>query len=196
MKKSVILLLASVAVLAGCAKKFNVQATLDSAKLPATESVVVEYETMEAPIKAAVKDDAFKIAGKAKKSCIAKLSTVGVDPKRTRVFIIEKGDISFQDGLPCGTPLNDSITAFSYRVNVAAKQHIGDTEGLKTAVNKEFSDFVSRHKNDPCAVYAILYGNHRLDKKFLRDLIKSTSRQIQNDGEVHGILSDLENLPD
>ena len=67
MKKSVFLLLASAVVLAGCAKKFNVQGTLDGAKLRTTESVVVEYETMSEPLKADVKDDAFALSGKVKK---------------------------------------------------------------------------------------------------------------------------------
>ena len=185
------MLLASAVVLAGCAKKFNVQGTLDGARLRTTESVVVEYETMSEPLKADVKDDAFALSGKVKKPIIAKLSTVGVSPRNTRLFILEKGDITFKDGLACGTPLNDSTYAFSHRVVDVAKKNASDKDALKNAVNKEISDFVSRHKNDPCAVYAILYAGHRVDADFLHELIKTTSRQVQNDAEVHGLNSQL-----
>ena len=195
MRKSLFLLLATATVLTGCGQKFHVNGTLDGAKFPAADTVAIVYEMMPAPIQAAVKDDAFKMAGKLKKPIIAKLNTVGTERRNTRVFILEKGNITFKDGLAVGTPLNDSTYAFSRRVVDLAKQYAGDPSGRKEAINKEFSDFVSRHKNDPCAVYAILYGNRRLSPLFLRELIKSTSPEIQNDGEVHGLNALLERLP-
>ena len=198
MKKSVLFLLASVAVLAGCSRgqKFTVQGTLDDVDFPAhADSVKLEYELMPAPIQGPVTSKSFMLAGSVKKPIIARLSTIGTLRRNTRTLILEKGNITFQNGYAVGTPLNDSTYAFSHRVAEIAKANAADKGAQKAAVEKEFSDFVSRHKNDPCAVYAILFANHRLEPKFIRDLIKSTSPEIQNDGEVHGLNSTLKRLP-
>ena len=190
MKKRVILLLAAAAVLVGCGQKFTVQGTLDDLKFPAADSVVVEYETMTAPIKAAVQDGAFTLSGKVKKPTFAKVSTLGVSPRFTRVLVLEKGHISFKDGRAVGTPLNDAADAFTKSLNELNHQY-QDPESRREALEKAFSDFVSKHKKDPCAIYAILLGNHRMTPEFLLELIQSTSSEIQNDGDIHSLAKQL-----
>ena len=197
MKKSVLFLLASVLVLAGCNRglPFTVQGTLSDVRIPIADTLKVVCEGLATPtIQTAVVDRAFQFQGKVEKPTIAKLQAVGSERRNTRTFILEKGTISFRDGRAYGTPLNDSTEAFSKRLSDISKQFVGQPEGLKKAIQQEFSAFVSRHPKDPCAIYAILVGNHRLEPEFLRGLIDTTAPEIKNDGEIHALYGRLKRM--
>ena len=196
MKKSALFLLASVLVLAGCNRglPFTVQGTLNDVRIPIADTLTVVCEGLERPLLLPVVDRAFQFQGKLDKPSIAKLQAVGSERRNTRTFILEKGTISFRDGHAYGTPLNDSTEAFSKRLSDISKQFAGQQEELKEAIHQEFSAFVSRHPKDPCAVYAIMVGNHRLEPEFLRGLIDITAPEVKNDGEVHALYGRLKRM--
>ena len=193
MKRIAILLLAAACLLAGCSRgqKFTVNGTLRETGFKGATGAKIEYELMEGTLQAPFTDTTFTIKGKVKKPIIAKLSAVGTEKRITRYFILEKGTISFHRGMAQGTPLNDSTYAFTQKVFDTAHKYTGQKERQVKAIEDVFSDFVSRHKDDPCAVYAIVFGYQKLRKEFMRDLIKSTSPAIQNDGEVHAVKTGL-----
>lgn len=196
MKKSVLFLLASVLVLAGCNRglPFTVQGTLNDVRIPIADTLTVVCEGLERPLQVPVVDRAFHFQGKVERPTIAKLQAVGSERRNTRTFILEKGTINFRDGRAYGTPLNDSTEAFSKRLSDISKQFAGQQEELKEAIHQEFSAFVSRHPKDPCAVYAIMVGNHRLEPEFLRGLIDITAPEVKNDGEVHALYGRLKRM--
>ena len=196
MKKSALFLLASVLVLAGCNRglPFTVQGTLNDVRIPIADTLTVVCEGLERPLQVPVVDRAFHFQGKVERPTIAKLQAVGSERRNTRTFILEKGTINFRDGRAYGTPLNDSTEAFSKRLSDISKQFAGQQEELKEAIHQEFSAFVSRHPKDPCAVYAIMVGNRRLEPEFLRGLIDITAPEIKNDGEVHALYGRLKRM--
>ena len=196
MKKSALFLLASVQVLAGCNRglPFTVQGTLNDVRIPIADTLTVVCEGLERPLQVPVVDRAFHFQGKVERPTIAKLQAVGSERRNTRTFILEKGTINFRDGRAYGTPLNDSTEAFSKRLSDISKQFAGQQEELKEAIHQEFSAFVSRHPKDPCAVYAIMVGNHRLEPEFLRGLIDITAPEVKNDGEVHALYGRLKRM--
>ena len=196
MKKSALFLLASVLVLAGCNRglPFTVQGTLNDVRIPIADTLTVVCEGLERPLQVPVVDRAFHFQGKVERPTIAKLQAVGSERRNTRTFILEKGTINFRDGRAYGTPLNDSTEAFSKRLSDISKQFAGQQEELKEAIHQEFSAFVSRHPKDPCAVYAIMVGNHRLEPEFLRGLIDITAPEVKNDGEVHALYGRLKRM--
>lgn len=197
MKKiRIFLLISAVACLTvGCSRpqKFTVQGTLKDIKFPKADSVRIESSLLATPIFAPVNDKAFALRGKVKEPTIGKIFAVGTKRRNAHFLILEKGAITFKDGLACGTPLNDSTVAFTHRLRELNKKYPApeDRELRQKAIEKEFSDFVARHKDDPCATYAILLGNNRLSPDALLKLIRSASSKIQNDDDVHALKKNL-----
>ena len=197
MKKfRIFLLVATVACLTvGCNRpqKFTVQGTLKDIKFPKADSVRLESELLAKPIFAPVEDKAFVLNGKVKKPTIGKVFAIGSYKRQAKFMILEKGTITFKNGYAYGTPLNDSTAAFSERLRSMKNKYPNpeDMELLRQSVEDEFFAFVARHKNDPCAVYAILLAHKRLENDKLLKLIQSTSPEIQLDGDVHAIKASL-----
>ena len=197
MKKiRIFLLVAAVACLTvGCSRpqKFTVQGTLKDIKFPKADSVKMESSLLAKPILTPVNEKAFVLKGKVKEPTIGKIFTVGTKRRNARFMILEKGTITFKDGLACGTPLNDSTVAFTNRLRDLNKKYPApeDKELRQKAIEKEFTDFVVRHKDDPCATYAILLANNRLSPDALLKLIRSASSKIQNDDDVHALKKNL-----
>ena len=193
MKRFVIVLTALALLATGCQKgqKFTVQGTVKETGFKDATSVKIEYELMEKALEAPVADEAFLIKGRVQKPVIAKLSAVGGEKRMERYFILEKGDITFERGMACGTPLNDSTMAFTHRVADIAQKFKGQRDLQVLNIKKEFTAFVSRHPDDPCAIYAAKFGHNKLDKDFLLDLIESTSKEIQHDGEMRALYKEL-----
>jgi hypothetical protein len=195
MRRIVLLIAAAACLAVGCSRsqKFTVQGTLKDIKFPKADSVRMESELLEKPIFAPVNDKAFVLQGKVKSPTIGKLYTVGTRKRNSRFMILEKGTITFKDGIPCGTPLNDSTAAFTARLKSLTDKFPNpeDKEARQKAFENEFIDFVARHKDDPCAVYAILLAQNRMEPEVLLRLIRSTSPKIQNDGDVHALKKNL-----
>ena len=197
MKKiRIFLLVAAVACLtAGCSRpqKFTVQGTLKDIKFPKADSVRMESSLLAKPVIVPVNDRAFALRGKVKEPTIGKIFAVGTKRRNAHFLILEKGAITFQDGLACGTPLNDSTFAFTHRLRELNKKYPApvDREVKQKAIEMEFTDFVARHKDDPCATYAILLGHKRLSPDALLRLIRTASTKIQNDDDVHALKKNL-----
>ena len=197
MKKfRIFLLVATAACLAvGCNRpqKFTVQGTLKDIKFPKADSVRMESSLLAKPIIVPVNDRSFALRGKVKEPTIGKIFAVGTKRRNAHFMILEKGTITFKDGLACGTPLNDSTVAFTQRLRELNKKYPApeDREARQKAIEKEFTDFVARHKDDPCATYAILLGHKRLSPDALLKLIRSASTTIQNDDDVHALKKNL-----
>lgn len=193
MKRIAIILLAATCLLTGCSRghKFTVQGTLRDAGFKGATAVKVEYEMLQEPFEAPVVDDAFKVQGRVKKPTIAKLQAIGTEKRITRVFIAEKGDIVFERGYASGTPLNDSTRAFIHRVSDLAQKYKGQKELQTKAIEEEFTAFVTRHSDDPCAVYALMFGNHKFEADLMRKLINGLSPEMKNDGEIHALEKEL-----
>ena len=196
MRRIVLLIAAAACLAVGCSRsqKFTVQGTLKDIKFPKADSVRMESELLEKPIFAPVNDKAFIIQGKVKEPTIGKIFTVGTKRRNARFMILEKGTISFKDGIPYGTPLNDSTAAFTERLkslNEKFPNKEEDKDARQKAFENEFITFVARHKDDPCAVYAILLAQNRMEPEVVLRLIRSTSTRIQNDGDVHALKKDL-----
>jgi len=196
MRRIVLLIAATACLAVGCSRsqKFTVQGTLDDFKFPKADSVRLESELLDKAIFAPVTDKAFVINGKVKEPTIGKIFTVGTKRRNARFMILEKGTISFKDGIPYGTPLNDSTAAFTERLkslNEKFPNREEDKEARQKAFENEFIDFVARHKDDPCATYAILLAQNRMEPEVILRLIRSTSLKIQNNSDVHALKKDL-----
>lgn len=195
MKRTFVILMAATCVFAGCSRslRFTVESDVTSAGLPSyADSVMIEYETMVQPLKAAVQKKAFTIEGKVDKPVLAQIRAVGRDRKSSKTLILEKGTISFQNGLACGTPLNDATLAFTHHLKEVAEQHKGSKD-LLPAIEEAFASFVNEHKNDPCAAYAILLAKGRLPKDVITKLIASAGPDVQNHGDVRSLSRMLQN---
>lgn len=187
--KRLFFLLAMAAVLTTACKgpsSFTVRGDLDSAGLlsPA-DSVMIEYDQLQAPLTAPVVDNAFTVTGKVEGAEFSKISALGGPRRSTKAFIAEKGTITFQDGFACGTPLNDSTRAFSLRLKALVDRY--DGEKLREAAEQECTSFITRHKNDPCAVYGLMIASRNMKPEAVLQLIESTSPAIRNNGDVRSI---------
>lgn len=199
MKRSLTILLAASLLMVSCGKyqHFTVKGSLEDAGLPATvDSILVECEFLaKQPLKVAVKDGAFEIKGKVKKASVAQISPIGTKLRNAHLMILQKGDITFRNGRAVGTPLNDTTDAYVNRMNEmnrALTERNAGFDERKAAFEQTISDFVSRHKDDPCSAFAILLSRRNVEASFLLDQIKATSPEIQNFGEVHALKSQLE----
>lgn len=195
MKRSLALLVAAACLFAGCSRslRFTVESDVNSLKLPVqTDTIMIEYETMTAPVKVPVKKDAFTIKGKVDKPIIAQIRGLNQERKTSRTLILEKGTISFQDGLPCGTPLNDAVSEFTRDLMDYLRDHRKDPDA-REQVEEKFFSFVARHKDDPCAVYAILFAKRILPKPDLERLIHSASAEVQNNGDIRSMVRKMNN---
>lgn len=189
--KRILLFLAAAACLAsGCTRyqKFTVQGNLRDIKFTKADSLRLESDLLDKPLVVPVNDKDFVIKGKVSSPCIGKIFSSSAR-RKSQFLILEKGTISFKDGLACGTPLNDSTAAFTERVKAVAHKYSNpeDRELRKKAIEDEFASFVSRHKDDPCAAYAILLAKNRIESDVILKLIQSASPKIQNDGDVKAL---------
>ena len=184
-------LLAALLLLAGCGRgsSFVVKSTLEDARFSdRVDSVMVLNDQMQVALKAPVVNGEFTVHGKVDGAVYTWLSALGDTRRANRPFIAEKGTVTFQDGLACGTPLNDEDFAFTKRLQGLRDQFSGDA--LKDATLKEFIDFITRHPSDPCALYAIHLGeSSRLPRAWMKQIIEAASPAIQNDTDVKAIYS-------
>ncbi|MBQ9192518.1 MAG: DUF4369 domain-containing protein [Bacteroidales bacterium] len=183
----ILLILACAAcLLAGCSRtqKFTVASDPASARIPEAQAVLVISEGLAQPIEAPVTDGSFTLQGEVKKPAFAYLLPKNGTRKDYRGFILEKGAISFQEGHATGTPLNDAVNAFVLRLRDVRAQYSTPGAEMTKAIEQEYLSFVTEHKNDPCAIYAILQSNRRISEDAQRKLIEAVSPEIRNNGEI------------
>lgn len=194
MKRTVLYLLAAACILAGCSRsqKFKISGDLASAGLPEdTESIQLISEGLAQPLTAVVTDGSFTIEGEVEKPALAKLISSSRKQQRFPAVILEKGEITFEDGRPVGTPLNEENKAFIQQLKDIRKQYAGNRDEFIKATDEAYLAFVSKHKKDPCAVFAILLADQRLAPETILKLIATASPENQNVGEVRTLAKKL-----
>jgi hypothetical protein len=190
MKRTLFYLTAAVCLLAGCSRtlKFTVSGELAATGLPEnTKTIQLISEGLPLPIEATVTDGAFSMEGEVTKPVLAKLISDSKDQNRFPALILEKGAVTFQDGRPVGTPLNDENKAFIEQLRTIRKENADNRAASDKATEEAYSAFVAKHKNDPCAVFAILLADQRLAPEFILRLISAASPEIQNVDEVRAL---------
>ena len=187
MKRTVFYLLAAACVLTGCHRmqKFTISGEAAAAGLPEdTQTIQLVSEGLPQPPTATVTDGAFQ--GEVEKPVLAKFLSSSQKQQHFPSVILEKGTITFEDGRPVGTPLNDANKAFIQQLKDIRKAHDNKDDYLK-ATEEAYLAFISQHKNDPCAVFAILLADQRLAPESVLKLIATASPENQNVGEVRAL---------
>lgn len=191
-KNRIVLFFIAGCILVGCkARKFDIQADLETAGFRAAESVQVQSEVLEAPLTAEIKDGHFALSGKVKKPAFAKLSLIGGISRQGYPFVLEPGHIVFTEKHAEGTPLNDSTAAFVRGIQELDAAMKGQPEKLVPAVNAKVKAYVQRHAKDPSSIYVILFAQGGLSKEELKELIGLLSPELQNEGAVRSIIQSL-----
>jgi hypothetical protein len=185
--KRIVIFLTTLALLAtGCQKqqKFTVSGTLWDAGFPTSaESIAIVSDAIDTPFEAIVEGDAFQIKGAVKKPVLAQLKASGQE-RLSKQFILEEGAILFKDGSACGTPLNDAILQFSNDITKVLRESNQNLEDSEEALENTFFSFVAEHKDDPCAIFAILKGVTFLTPEAVVRLIGTASSAVQQDATV------------
>ena len=190
MKRTVFYLMAAVCLLAGCNRmqKFTINGDLASAGLPAeTKTIQLVSEGLPQPLVATVTDGNFSFQGAVKEPVLAKLISDSQDQKRFPSLILEKGAITFQDNRPIGTKLNEANKLFIEQLNAVRKENAGNREALIKATDETYLAFVTEHRKDPCAVFAILLAEGRIAPETILKLISTASPAVQDVGEVRSL---------
>lgn len=195
--KRIVIFLTTLALLAtGCQKqqKFTVSGTLWDAGFPASaESIAIVSDAIDTPFEAVVEGDAFKIEGAVKKPVLAQLKASGQE-RLSKQFILEEGAITFKDGSACGTPLNDAILQFSNDITKVLRESSRNLVDSEEALEDTFFSFVAQHKDDPCAIFAILKGVTFLTPEAVVRLIGSASPEVQEDATVRAWKERMQHL--
>lgn len=189
MKRTLFYLLAATCILTGCHRmqKFTISGETTSAGLPEdTQTIQLVSEGLPQPLTATVTDGAFSFQGEVEKPVLAKFLSSSQKQQHFPSVILEKGTITFEDGRPVGTPLNDANKAFIQQLKDIRKAHDNKDDYLK-ATEEAYLAFISQHKNDPCAVFAILLSDQRLAPESVLKLIATASPENQNVGEVRAL---------
>jgi hypothetical protein len=109
----------------------------------------------------------------------------------TKYIVLEKGNISFQDGFPCGTPLNDAYGELLRSLQATVKEHPGDAEAVYAAALPILRTYITNHPKDASAVVALMSARRFTKPEALAELIAMTSPEVQNDGNIHWIKKQL-----
>ena len=191
-KNRIVLFFLATCLLVGCkARKFDIQADMETAGFRAAESVQVQSETLEQPLTAEIKDGHFALSGKVNKPAFAKLNLLGGISRQGYPFILEPGHIVFTEKHAEGTPLNDSTTAFVISIQALDVAMKDRPEDLVAAVNARVKAYVQRHAKDPSSIYVILFAQRGLSKEELKELIGLLSPELQNEGAIRTISQSL-----
>ena len=193
MKRIAILLTALALVATGCNKgqKFTLAGSLEAARFNvATDSLLLQSDGLPTIQSIQVNDGQFSYAGKVEKPAAATLKGVG-RTMVTKYVVLEKGEISFQDGFPCGTPLNDAYGELLRSLQTVAKENSGDVEAIQAAALPILRTYITNHAKDPSAVVALMSGRRFTKSEDLVELIGLTSPEVQSDGNIHWIKKQL-----
>ena len=193
MKRIAILLTALAIVATGCNKgqKFTLTGNLEAARFNvATDSLLLQSDAIPTIQSIPVNDGQFSYKGMVEKPAAATLKGIG-GAMVTKYIVLEKGNISFQDGFPCGTPLNDAYGELLRSLQATVKEHPGDAEAVYAAALPILRTYITNHAKDPSAVVALMSARRFTKPEALTELIAMTSPEIQNDGNIHWIKKQL-----
>lgn len=190
MKRLVFFMTVLALVATGCnqGKKFTVSGDLKSSGMaPYADTLVLTSEAFEAPVKLAVQNKRFQFNDRVKKPAYANLTVLGHENRYNTSLILEKGTVTFQDGQACGTPLNDAAVQFLAEIKEIVQVNKEDKEVCRNLLKEAFFAFVAQHKDDPCAIFAILRSYTALYPADVIALIESASPEVQNNGAVRSL---------
>lgn len=185
--KRIAIFMTALAILAtGCSKgqKFTLEGDLASAHFdPKTESLRLESDVLSEPVTIPVQDGKFSYTGRVERPAVATLK--GVEGKASsKMIVLEKGVITFQDGLSCGTKQNDDASGFLRSVREIPKKHPGDRAATSEEAVQAVRKYVADHAKDPSAVLALSIARRFASPEEMVQLIESAAPAIQNDSHV------------
>ena len=192
MKRIAILLTALALVATGCNKgqKFTLAGSLEAARFNvATDSLLLQSDGLPTIQSIQVNDGQFSYAGKVEKPAAATLKGIG-RTMVTKYVVLEKGEITFQDGFPCGTPLNDAYGELLRSLQAVVKEN-NDVEAIYAAALPILRTYITNHAKDASAVVALMSARRFTKPEALAELIAMTSPEVQNDGNIHWIKKQL-----
>ena len=193
MKRIAILLTALALVATGCNKgqKFTLTGDLEAARFnAATDSLLLQSDGLPTIQSIQVENGQFSYEGRVDKPAAATLKGIG-RTMVTKYIVLEKGNISFQDGFPCGTPLNDAYGELLRSLQAVAKENSGDVEAIQAAALPILRTYITNHAKDPSAVVALMSGRRFTKSEDLVELIGLASPEVQSDGNIHWIKKQL-----
>ena len=192
--KRIVIFMTLLALLAtGCKReqKFTLTSDLNEARFDLkTDSLTLQSEALPTPVTVYVKDGVFSCTGELEKPAIATLRGGGI-MNTTRQLILEKGTITFKNGLACGTPLNDAVYDLSQSLRKLEGDRFGDKEANAEEAVKQTREYLAKHNNDPSAVVALLAVRRFTSPQTMSELIDMTSKEVQNDGSIRRIKSQI-----
>lgn len=195
--KRIVMIVAALAVLAtGCSKgqKFTLKGDLASAGFSArTDSLILQSDAFPQLVTIPVQDGTFSYSGQVDAPVAASLKAVGGE-MATQMVVLEKGVITFQDGAPAGTALNDASSELLRSLKAIVKENSGNRSKIQEEAGEEIREYLSDHGKDASAVLAILLGRRLVEPAVLSELIASTAPAVQNDSHVHRISKQLKSM--
>ena len=186
MKRILIFLTALVLVATGCNKgqKFTLTGNLQDSWFDSkTDSLFLQSEVLPTPAIVHVTDGQFSYTGHVEKPAYATLRGGGIKTT-TRHLILEKGTITFKNGIPCGTPLNDAVYDLSRELRKLSADTFGDKKANAEKAVQLVREYLAEHGDDPTAVVAILAVRRFVTPTTMAELIGMTSKEIQNEGAI------------
>ena len=192
--KRIALIMAALAILVtGCSKgqKFTLKGDLETANFKqAPDSLILTSDYMPAIHTIRVKDGAFTFSGRLEQPILATLKAPG-ERVVSKPLILEKGTITFENGHPRGTPLNEAFYGLSQQVREALQANRENPEAKQEALFKIFHDYLAQHSDDPSAILTIMAAQRYVDPAQMSELVALTSKSIQNDSHIDRIKLEL-----
>lgn len=192
--KRIVMIMAALAILVtGCSKgqKFTLKGTLENANFKqAADSLSLQSDYITTIYTIPVKDGAFSFSGRVEKPVLATLKELGKKVVN-KPIILEKGTITFENGFPRGTPLNDAFYNFSQQIKETLQANRETPQAAKEALLNVFRDYLTQHSNDPSAVIAIMTARRYVTPDEMSELIALTSKSIQKDSHVDKIKMEI-----
>lgn len=194
--KRIAIFMTALAILAtGCSKgkKFTLESDLASANFdPETESLILESDILPEPVTIPVQDGKFSYHGRLERPAAATLKGVG-GKVSSQMLILEKGVITFQDGLACGTEQNDDASELLRSIRAIPKKHPGDRAATTEEAVETVRKYIADHPKDASSVLALAIARRFASPEEMAQLIESVSPAVQNDTHVQQIKAVLKN---
>lgn len=156
-----------------------------------TMAYLVDWDSGEKIDSAIVADGQVVFTGVVDKPALGRLM---VDGARGPIFVLEKGDIVFNEaGKPSGTELNDKFTSYSVKQNELGKQYealdpkdstqVAEAKSLKAEFDNIPAMAVSENSDNPVGLYWFLQEAYEMSLPELDEAI-STNPQMGKSSRV------------
>ena len=192
--KRIALIMAALAILiTGCSKgqKFTLKGDMQGANFKqAADSLILQSDDLPTIFTIPVKDGAFSFSGRVPKPVLATLKEPGKKVVN-KPIVLEKGTITFENGFPRGTPLNEAYYELSQQIKETIQANRENPKATHEAVSKLFHDYLTQHSNDPSAVIALMTARRYVRPDTMSELIALTSKSIQHDSHIDKISLEL-----